>query len=240
MFYYYINTSEKMTTAMMDDFNYRDHIERLFIDLWQNGEVEKVLDYYTEDVVVNYRGKEYGLDELKRRVDYSKERYHNKCVVLRAVHGLSDTLFAVHTEQTGIDTKDAAPFLLNVFIAMSYYEHRVNKVWVMSSRTFNYAIDIKDDNYIDDENERFSFQEMELDFFLDFVERRRDQFPFNQLKDNHIRCLFYYLKGLSAKESGKILGLSNRTIEVYLLEIRQLYQVSSRYELGRKLYQSME
>ncbi len=42
-----------------------------------------------------------------------------------------------------------------------------------------------------------------------------------QLSSRETECTYYLLKGLSAKEIAKILGLSYRTVELHLINIRK-------------------
>lgn len=54
------------------------------------------------------------------------------------------------------------------------------------------------------------------------------------LSKRQIECLYYLVKGMTAKETARIIGISHRTVECYLDNIKTKLNCSSRVELIEK------
>ena len=55
------------------------------------------------------------------------------------------------------------------------------------------------------------------------------------LTARQLECLQCLLNGLTAKESGRELHLSHRTVEAYIAQIKDMMQCRSRYQILKKL-----
>jgi DNA-binding CsgD family transcriptional regulator len=64
------------------------------------------------------------------------------------------------------------------------------------------------------------------------------QEPITHLTERELDCLIYTTLGMSAKDIGKKLGLSNRTIESYLQTLKQKLGCHSKSQLLKLIYQS--
>lgn len=61
-----------------------------------------------------------------------------------------------------------------------------------------------------------------------------DHYPDITLPGRQSECLFFLLRGKTAKDIGKILGLSYRTVEGHIEQIKNKFQCSSKSELVEK------
>lgn len=55
-----------------------------------------------------------------------------------------------------------------------------------------------------------------------------------ELSNRQMQCLYYLIKGHTAKQIGKILGLSNKTVEFYFSNLKKKLGCNSRMELIKK------
>lgn len=55
-----------------------------------------------------------------------------------------------------------------------------------------------------------------------------------ELSEREAECLFYLLRGATAREVGKMLHLSPRTVEGYIEELKWAFDCSSKSELLEK------
>jgi len=75
-------------------------------------------------------------------------------------------------------------------------------------------------------------QQKNLDLYPKFSSYAIDEYlPDYRLTDREIECLFLLIRGKSAKEMGKFLSISPRTVEVYIENIKQKMHASTRSEI---------
>jgi DNA-binding CsgD family transcriptional regulator len=206
----------------------------LFENVLPRGQVSRLAEFYTKDVIGHQNNQLFYLADIKKRVEVLGQQLATFRFKVESFL-LIDNLIVFVVRQNWVDKKSA----LHEALITGTYRIRNNKIcelWLLT--------DSPVDNY-QKVNENFSLgmkpfrtnEKAKKEFFkrlsITHQLHLKKQVPLNAAEQE---CLYYYLNGFSAKEAAKVLGFSFRTIETYIANLKIKLNCHNKKELRNKLF----
>lgn len=213
----------------------KDFLDDLLLNALPKGEVERLNEFYTEDVVGHQNCKDFYLEDIKER---SKVLKKNFAAFKFKVENFTviDNFIVVMMRQQWLEKQDKEFYEMIVTATYRILNNKICELWILADRPVpNYQ----------DQNENFK-----LSFKLfNIAEKARRNFisqlcmsefftlnPALKLSDMEKECLYCYLHGFTAKETGKLLSLSPRTIETHIANVKNKFNCHTKDELRNLLF----
>lgn len=215
----------------------KEFVQDLFVTLFKEGQDDKLLNYYTQDVIGHYGDNIFNLDDIRNRIAYFKSRYHKRQYYINEVIVLDDKFIVFRSKQIGIDVYYNKPFNLNISGVYRLENKRVAELWLLSDVELNYYATADEI----EPTEKIHVCEVEKQRFLTMMEDYQRFSPKQdiQLTRREQECLYYFINGFTAKEIAKELNISYRTVQDYLGIVYQKYGCSTKHELRKKIFPSV-
>jgi DNA-binding CsgD family transcriptional regulator/predicted SnoaL-like aldol condensation-catalyzing enzyme len=211
-------------------------VKELLEDVFPNGKVERLKDFYTPDVVGHYGDDEvFGFTDIEQRVLAIKQ--HSKNIRFVVQHMLQiDDLVLFSCSQNWSQKADNSFYDSLVFGVYRIQNKKIVELWiVLNTQTESYK-DINK-NFVQSMRAFEISQKAKREFFnrLDILQETGSNITLSKVDSE---CLYYYFHGFSAKETAQIMELSPRTVETYLANIKERLGCTTKGALRKKLFPS--
>lgn len=183
----------------------------------------RTTDFYHPDFIGQHHLESFNLDVLIERFHYFRKRYNHMECELVEFEVLKDNTIFSFVDFTAFDKNLNMPIELFLAHILILEKGKIKQSYALSK----YKMVMKSLQEREDE-ENFSIQRTARGHFektLKLVNQETQKDI--QLTAREIDCLYYYVSGLSSKESAKKVGISFRTVEKHLENIKLKYQLSS-------------
>lgn len=213
--------------------------EKFFKELWEDlfvsGDVDRLSDFYLENIIVHYGNETIGFNDLKKRILILKNKTKNYCKV-RDVTLIDKSLFFLVCEQSWINKNDESFHELLVFVIYRILNKKVCEMWLsLEYPTVKYkTINTDFTQYM----QRFELNQKSKHNFMSRMDIVLDINTNESIKlsKTEKECLYYYFNGFSAKETALEMSLSARTIETYLAIIKEKFMCHDKRSLRKKIF----
>jgi DNA-binding CsgD family transcriptional regulator len=199
------------------------------------GQIDRVAQFYTEDVIGYFCGETFNFNDLKERIRLLGENitdHHLEIIDFMQF----DAFILVVSRQHWRHKNDGK--LIEVVMSVVYRmrENRICELWVVwDTKTDHFSAT---NQHFPESLKHLVLEEKDKAEFIRYI----NAYPYCEnghpvgLSSPQQECLYYYLTGLTAKEIGKIKNLSPRTVEDYLEAIKSKYNCSTKSELRKKVF----
>ena len=203
---------------------------RILEDVLPNGKVDDADEVYTPDVIGHYRHEVVYLEDIKNRIRAIRDKARDcNFTVLEIVH-ISDELVTYSTRQSWRNKVDDSFHSLLMFGTYKIRQFKVCELWLM--------LDIDTKYYSEIQNFAMNMRGFE------HHQKTKEDFLYKLTVPNNHRgmsatekeCLYYYFNGFSAKEAAIEMGISPRTVETHIAEIKSKLDCRTKPELRRKIF----
>lgn len=198
------------------------------------GQVNRVGEFYAEDVIGHYRGEQFTFADLKKRIGLLGENVIAHKLDIIDFMQFADYLFVV-SRQSWQMRADKQWHEVHMSVVYRLQHNKIAELWAVwdsdtgSFTTVNENFPAAFANLVRDEKSKAAFKRH---LEKSFVEFSADKPP---LTERQIDYLYYYVNGLSAKEIAQIVHRSFRTIEDHLQLIKHYFAVGTKAELRKKV-----
>lgn len=208
---------------------------RDLMDIWENFQFSKLNNFYSKKVIGYYHGQTFDFENIKNRMQYVKSRYPKQKHYVEEVVLINPNLIVARLRQTGLDKLHKTPYAINLTAVWQLKNDLAVKLWLMPEGSFDYFATSDDlaaakENITVDSSDRKHFNG-KLKVFNDFYKGETAK-----LTPREQDCLYYFLNGYSAKEIGKLLKITHRTVQDHLAKVKAKYGCSSKHQLRQKLF----
>ncbi|MDF2940658.1 MAG: helix-turn-helix transcriptional regulator [Gammaproteobacteria bacterium] len=197
------------------------------------GQVERVGNFYTKDVVGHFRDEEFYFEDLEKRIELLGKNIEKHSIEIIDFM-LFDSFIMVASRQSWRNKTDKKIIELVMSVVYRMRDNKICELWVISDTPLESFAKV---------NQNFpkSMQPLAIDEKdkASFIRQVKYVFKHHQwpkLSQREQDCLYYYLNGFSAKEIAKSMDLSTRTVEDYLRNVKGKCGCSSKVELRKKLF----
>lgn len=209
-------------------------VKELLEDVFPNGKVDAMINFYTPEVIGHYGDETFGFNEIRERILAIKATT-KKCYFVVNKVTVIDKLVVFVCRQNWINKNDSCFYDELVFGAYRIRDKKICEAWIIDSPKSSYRQTNED--FV--KNKQFSELNQKLkQEFLDKLELVQKTYLDKAYKLSKVEkdCLYYYFNGFSAKESALAMSLSPRTIETYLGQIKEKFGCTTKYELRKKIF----
>lgn len=225
--------NKKLTAPLLTVKAAKNFVSSLMENLFVEGKIELVNKFYTQDVIFHYHDEIFCLDEIRKRILAIKNNTIKYHIMVEDIVVISD-LIVFRVKQTWMNIKNKA---LNESLVLGVYRMRGKKVcegWLMMDEpTWSYAETNR--NFIES-MQAFQLNLRDKKNFLKRLSVASQFHGITRLSKTEQECLYYYFHGFSAKETALKMGLSFRTIESYLANIKDRFGCKTKLELRKKIF----
>ncbi len=213
----------------------KQFVDEVISNVWQNGLIDRIPEIYTEDVIGHFQEKEFYLVHIKARMKSLNDHALARQFVVQDLVVIND-LIIFRMRQIWLSPVDGG---LCESILVGIYRIRDKKIcelWIMSDQEMDSYNETSEN--LTENVDRFQVTKREK---ASFLQQMTDYLNFKKvdstkLSSVEMECLYYYLNGYTAKEVSKAMGISHRTVESYISNIKQKYHCSTRRELRLALF----
>ena len=204
-------------------------VKELLEDMFPNGKVDLVGKFYSEDIVGHTRNQTIGFEDIKNRVIAIKNTTEQTHFVVQQVE-VFDNFIAISCKQSWTTKSDGAFHDSLVFAVYRIKDRKIIELWgFFDGGVTNLAPYQEVNKDFEHGTRNLEINRKNKAVFL----QRLVNVPLSKIEKD---CLYYYLHGLSAKETALTLKLSPRTIETYLAEIKEKLQCHTKHDLRKKFF----
>jgi DNA-binding CsgD family transcriptional regulator len=211
-------------------------VKELLEVVFPKGQVERLRDFYAKDVVGHYGEDElFDFHDIEQRVAAIKKDAKNIQFIVENIVVI-DNLILFICRQHWINKKDNKFFEQMVYGVYRIKNKKIIELWiVLNTPTLGYK----------EINTNFAslMQPFEINKKAkqDFIKQlaafnKTDKNNQYKLSMREQECLYYYFNGFSSKETAQEMGISPRTVEVYLADIKQRYSCSTKRQLRQYFF----
>lgn len=223
----------KVSKPLMSKKEAEKFVNDLMDTLFVKGKIDYIENFYTKDFFFYYRDESFNLQDIYKRVSAIKANTTNFHFIIEDLFVIYD-LIIFRVKQTWKTVGNKGVNETVVFGVYRIHNKKVAEAWFsMDLNTKSYA-DINR-NFI--ENMRlFEINCRDKQFFLKrlaIIAEFNKNFKFSKTEQE---CLYYYFHGFSAKETAQKIGLSFRTIQTYISQIKDRLGCKTKLSLRKKLF----
>lgn len=205
-------------------------VEDLLNHLVVKADIESLDRFYSNDVIGHYRDIDFNFDDIKNRASFlktvCKARNHILHEVIKA-----DEKIIFRDRQVMTHRLTNAVISSEVTGVYTIKNGKVSELWLMTDKIFDYqespesglqktALSVDEANFQQFQN-MVSTEQYLIHGKLQTVD----------LTDREIDVLYFTLQGFTAKQIGKNLGISNRTVESYIDSLKNKFNVNNKSDL---------
>lgn len=227
-----------MSKPIMNQADAYQYVKKLIDGFMYDIDEDVINQYYHQGTIGHFGDVDLNYNDIINRLYYLQENYVElKHVLLNVICFdnfivANDLQFYRHKNSQRINRVD-----LTVTYRVAT-DLRIAEVWLMTNVDYNYkASQCEDDDLINEHQglTTTSKQSILNDFKYTINKKLSQDFPEVTFTDREMDTLFYTLTGYTSKESGKMLGLSHRTVESYLDNIKDKLHCNSKSEIRKAL-----
>ncbi|MSP53294.1 MAG: LuxR family transcriptional regulator [Gammaproteobacteria bacterium] len=218
---------------MQDRADATQFVKELLEVVFPKGQVERLGEFYEKEVVGHYGDNElFNFDDIKQRVAAIKKDAKNIQFVVENVVVI-DNLILFICRQHWTNKKDSKFFEQMVYGVYRVKNKKIVELWILLNTP---TLDYKEinTNFSDFMSPFEINQKAKQDFvkqLATFIKNNK-----HKLSAREQECLYYYFNGFSSKETAQEMKISPRTVEVYLAEIKQRYECSTKRQLRQHFF----
>jgi len=227
----------KTSKRMISEVDMGIFLKTLFLEVFEKGDVDRISEFYLEEVVGHIKDQTFGREDIKNRVLYMNERFPQRKMTIKSYIVVDPNCVFVSTRQQGLDVYANKPFDLQVSVIYRFEGDKIAELWLLTDLEVDYFQQAKKTKH-EEVKEHFTVDILEQKRFEDMIRLYERFYPKNDITLTHREweVLYYYLNGYSAKEIARELEISHRTVEEHISNIHSKYNTSSRFELRQKLF----
>ena len=214
-------------------------VNRLINAIFIDADIAVIEQYYAADAVVHYGEIVINRDDIINRANYNKGIYTQHQHFLLEVITFANTI--VFRDKQQAYNKETNQFISVDLTGVYRIENeQVQEAWLMTDAQFNYKANMEKGERDGMPHHDANLLQVDINtaykMFTKMINKKlAGSYPNVELSQREMECLFYTLSGRSAKETAAILGLSIRTIEHYLENLKLKLDCSSKTQLRHKL-----
>ncbi len=225
----------KTNTRMMSQSDAEKFVKKLLEDVFPNGKVELIDDFYTQNVVGHFNDGILGIHDIKDRVKAIK-MYTQNCFFQVNQIVVFDQFIAFSCKQNWINKHDLSLYDALVFGIYRLSNNKICELWLIKdlANTSYQTINQNFSEYMKpfELNRKLKQEFLHKLTLLEQVHLNKQE----HLTDVERECLYYYFNGFSAKECANCMSLSKRTVETYLAKIKEKFDCRTKHDLRKKLF----
>lgn len=211
-------------------------VKRLFAEIFVNGKIEEIANFYTDDFIGHYGDELVSLTDIKKRVTAIKNETTRCYMNLREIGLIENSLISAMCTQSWINKIDGSFHDTLLFVLYRIRNRKICEAWMFfDSPTLEYT------NIKTGCNKHMQLSELNYQTKYNFLSRV--DLILNAGMDKNIKlatmekeCLYYYFHGFSAKETALEMSLSVRTVEKYIANIKEKFACQDKQGLRKKLF----
>jgi len=222
----------------MNNFNQaeaRNFVSELMSEIFCKGKIERIKDFYHLDVIGHFNNENIYFSDIEQRVIALQKNTKNFHAALEGCFVINELiLFCV--KQTWLNSKDDDFNDSTVFGLYRMKDRKVAEIWIILDRKVNSYKEINANYY--QEMRLFSLEEKTKADFLRLLKSAQDSAKIDKSVLSRVEeeCLYYYFHGFSAKETAIMMGISFRTVQTYIANIKERFNCNTKLELRKKLF----
>jgi len=212
--------------------NFVEHV----VKVWDQGLTDEIENIYTQDVVGHSNEQEFNFEDIQNRIRSLNEYSSKRLFSLFGKEIVIGDLLVFQMRQVWLRPADQGLCESHVLVVYRIRNGKVGELWLQSDEEIqDYTLE---NSNLADYLDKFSVAAKDKSAFL---QQMTDALHFMEkhavkLSSIEIECLFYYFNGYSAKEVARVMGISHRTVEGYLSNIKSKFNCSTRRELRLTLF----
>ncbi len=187
--------------------------------LFVNLDLDKISEYYHSDVIQHCNDEDYEFGDLKSRIDKMNEFFEVTRFIQLTIFEVGEKI-VYNISQIGFDKKRACQSQRTITSVVEFKASKIIQEWV----SFNELLlpDVSND-------------EQNINILKQRFSGLTKNGKLRPLSTRQAECLYYYVLGFSAKEIGRRLELSFRTVQNYLNTIKEKLSCETSNELKNKV-----
>lgn len=194
------------------------------IKTWENGSVSSLSDFYQHSFKGTFLNTSVDINDLEQGFTYLQSRYtsiENKLVSIQQINKNQFLILSYFFALDNVLNQYAELYLTNV---ITFHDDKVHSIYSHSTRGINpltLKAESNEDLTINSRHKKQFFMQ------LTHISQRKS----TTLSSRELETLYYYLFGKTAKEIGRLLDLSFRTVETHISNIKNKFGVSTKTAL---------
>lgn len=220
----------------------REFFDNLYTDIFTNCQYERLMDYYQPDFIGHNYNEDFNLDDVKDRVTVIEKYYKNVKFAIKNLM-VSNELVTLSNRISFELISDGSIYEVVQFATFLIKDKKIQEAWLVhenepgSYRQFTQygwqpnSDFLKPFEVLSKNKEEYI---KAIQTALELNERRAE------LPRRELECLYYYLMGYSAKETAIEMKMSPRTVESYILHVKDRFGCNNRLELRKILFPGNE
>lgn len=234
--------NSNFTTNMFSVQEAHSFFKELYLNIFINGKVDLLPNYYTSDFIGHSNSDLFDVEDIKNRVSVLHEYFRDIKHEVKKIM-ISDRLVTISSVVSFAHKKNLKIYEISQFGTYLIHDGKIKESWLVF------------------DNELGSYRQYNLESLQDEADIMKP-FEINQknrekyieriiaalktinrgitLSARELECLYYYLSGYSAKETAEYMDISPRTVESYLVGIRNKFGCKNRIELRNILFPQEE
>lgn len=217
----------------------RDFLQARNKDIFVAGNVDLFEKYYTKDFRGHSSDQIFDGEDIKNRINTLKQYMKDMKVEIEQIMVVGN-LITASNKFSCINKITNNVYEMLQFNTFLIEDRKIKESWMILDR----GNGLKDINMYTYESAMLPFEinKKNKEEYLKTLDTVLNSEQFNNIKLTSLEkeCLYYYLNGFSAKEAAIELNFSPRTIETYLLHIKERFVCQNRFELRKKLFPDAE
>jgi len=201
------------------------HFMHQLINLWEGRDSGEIPTLYHESFEGEHNGQSFDREELVQRFAYFQERYKNQLYDLKDFHVIEGNKLFSLLHILAVDTEKNQTVELRISHLFQIEAGKIVKLWSLTSD----PLSIKSLESAAEDQTIENYTKNRFPQLLQLVHTYKELRI--QLTAKEIDCLYYYISGLSAKETAPMLDMSYRTVEKHLENIKIKYKLRYKSEL---------
>jgi DNA-binding CsgD family transcriptional regulator len=218
----------------MTNIEAKTFVKKLFEVIWKQGDASKFSDFYHDDVVGHYQDESFGFTEIKARLQALHRLSEGRNFIFKDIIAI-DELITFYMTQAWLIKDTTKMSISDVVGVYRMKAGKISEVWLMTEKAIGsyQTTTSKMSGYLDSHAQTPKNKDA-FKHALDALLKLDTSYQVN-LKPLEYDCLYYYLSGYTAKEIGRKLNLSHRTIEDYIVILKQKFHCHTRGQLRQLL-----
>ena len=213
----------------------KSYLDDLFENVFGLGQIERLSEFYTNDVIGHYNESTFGFNDIADRIILLNEICQKRRFVVKSFVVSGDVVI-VKCRQTWLTNTDKKLCESMVVAVYHIRDKKIDEAWLLidDARESYLEINQSDSDYLPRYELNSCSQKQFFDYMSDYEYfYQKDRVS---LSEKEQETLFYYMRGLTAKEIANEMNVSHRTIESYISDIMDKYNCNSKIELRKKLF----